>query len=217
MKTALGIFCKQPIPGTVKTRLAADIGDEAAARLYEAFLTDIVERLRSVAQGVVLCYTPDTPDAREYFQQLAGAFVGLVPQRGDDLGERLAGFFGYAGDPEKVTVIGSDTPTITRAHIQESFAVLDRYDAVLGRSEDGGYYLVGLRGYRAGLFDDIDWSTSVVFEQQRARFSAAGFETAELSPIPEVDTIEDLHKLIEDPMLSECKHTCRVLDELKLR
>jgi uncharacterized protein len=217
MKTLLGIFCKQPVPGKVKTRLAVDIGEEAAAQLYEAFLLDILDRLRGVAEGVVMCYTPDTPAAREYFHHLAGTSVGLVPQQDGDLGARLAGFFDYARAPQKVTVIGSDSPTITRAHIQQSFTFLERSDAVLGRSEDGGYYLVGLRNLRPGLFDDIDWSTCAVFEQQQQRFSAAGFSTAELPPIPEVDTIEDLHRLISHPMLSECEHTCRVLDELKLR
>jgi uncharacterized protein len=217
MKTVLGIFCKQPIPGKVKTRLAADIGAESAAGLYEAFLRDILDRLRDVAEAVMLSYTPDTPASRAYFQRLAGTPVRLIPQRNGDLGERLWGFLEDVRAQQKVIVIGSDSPTITRAHIQQAFAALDRHDAVLGRSEDGGYYLIGLDRTAAGLFDNIDWSTPAVFEQQRHRLHSAGFSTAELAPIPEVDTIEDLHKLIADPMLSECGHTCRVLDELKLR
>jgi len=244
MKTVLGIFCKHPLPGNVKTRLAATIGNEPAARLYEAFLRDLVGRLRSAADMVLLCYTPDNEQTERYVSSLAGAGIGVVPQAQGDLGQRLALFFDHAKQtpplllrprwydwqlkrlkrrlksdvrPLRQIVIGSDCPTITRTRIRQAHAALNTHDAVLGRSDDGGYYLIGLNRTVDGLFDDIDWSTPLVFEQQRDRLESAGFTVKELEPIPEVDTIEDLHQLLKHPMLSECEHTCRVLEELKLR
>ncbi|MEX2287574.1 MAG: hypothetical protein WD648_10830, partial [Planctomycetaceae bacterium] len=66
----LGIFVKHPLPGHVKTRLAKEIGNECAARLYEAFTADIVARFRQTAERRVLCYTPNTSQARDYFTAL---------------------------------------------------------------------------------------------------------------------------------------------------
>lgn len=221
METALGIFCKQPIPGTVKTRLAADIGEEPAARLYEAFLTDIVERMREAAEERILCYAPDDSGARAYFDQISRGDYRLLPQAEGDLGDRLAAFFTqmFHEGRRKVIVIGSDSPTIGKEWIDVSFRLLGRgeeiVEAVLGQSADGGYYLIGLRGDADGLFAGIDWSTSSVYEQQKQRLEEAGFLVKRLNPIPEVDTLDDLARLSNED-LSCCEQTRRVLGELNL-
>lgn len=219
MKTVLGIFCKHPIPGTVKTRLAAGIGDEAATSLYEAFLTDIVERMRDAADERVLCYAPGDAGATSYFDQLAGGDYRLLPQAEGDLGDRLAAFFTqmFKEGRRKVIVIGSDCPTMTAVSIWQAEHELERRDAVLGKSHDGGYYLIGLGRLAAELFSDIDWSTSAVYHQQKNRLLGAGYSTGRLLPIPEVDTIDDLSRLIDHHMLEHCPNTRRVLKDLNLR
>ena len=218
METVLGIFCKQPIPGKVKTRLAADVGAEPAARLYEAMLTDIVDRLRGTADERVLCYAAQQPDDRDFFERLGDGDYRVVPQVDGDLGRRLTAFFvdAFWDGPRKVIVIGSDCPTITRARICQAGECLDQREAVIGAASDGGYYLIGLRRPVAGLFDDVDWSTPAVFEQQTGRFFDAGIVPYPLAPIPEVDTIDDLALLREHPLLEQCFHTHRVLDDLDL-
>ena len=218
METVLGIFCKHPIPGQVKTRLAKDIGDEAAARLYEAFLTDLVDRMRTVGDERILCYAPAEGDSQAYFAVLAGSDYGVMPQVDGDVGDRLAAFFDMVLDdcPRKVIVVGSDSPTISTAIVNRAADELDRRDAVLGSTDDGGYYLIGLRRTARHLFDGIDWSTSAVYDQQHQRLDDVGFTTTPFVPVPEVDTLDDLNRLLVHPLLDGCRHTLRVLDELHL-
>lgn len=216
METVLGIFCKQPISGKVKTRLAADLGDEFAAALYEAFLRDVVERFRTTADDRILCYAPNEALARDYFDHLSSGDYRLLPQVEGDLGGRLAAFFNRAleGGPRKVVVIGSDSPTLTTARIREVCDELEQYDSVLGMTPDGGYHLIGLRRITDGLFDRIDWSTSSVFDQQQQRLDEAGFSLRRLSSIHDIDTIDDLQRLRRDPALELCPQTSRVLEQL---
>jgi uncharacterized protein len=218
MKTVLGVFCKHPMPGKVKTRLAADIGEIPAARLYEAFLLDILERLQTATDRRILCYTPDGVRSRDWFSTLTGGAWGLRPQIEGSLGDRLQAFFDEESrdGPARVIVIGSDSPTISAAIIGRAEEQLHQSDAVIGPSPDGGYYLLGLRRMSDRLFTDIDWSTPAVYDQQKQRLSEAGFTTASLPPIPEVDDAGDLDLLRRDPRLAECRNTLRVLCELDL-
>jgi hypothetical protein len=123
MKTRLGIFTKQPIPGTVKTRLAARLGDSLAAALAEAFLCDIAARFRTTAEERYLCYSPATPQARTYFAPLGGTDYRLHPQQGETLGARLAEFFSGPNGAE--TAVGADLTTwagVPRGHTAPSDA-----------------------------------------------------------------------------------------------
>lgn len=218
METVLGIFCKQPIPGMVKTRLASDIGEMAAARLYEAFLNDIVERMSGEADRRILCYAPDDPAAHSYFESLGGDDYGMTPQVPGDLGERLSAFFQAAvvDNRQRAIVIGSDSPTLSVQTIRTSFGELQKTDAVLGRSDDGGYYLVGLGDFHHRLFEGIDWSTSAVYDQQLRNMEGVGFSVTTLPAVPDIDTVDDLQELRHHPQLKHCSHTHRVLQELDL-
>ena len=221
METVLGIFCKQPIPGKVKTRLAKDIGDEAAARLYEAFLTDIVERMRETADRRILCYTPNNADAAAYFTELSRGDFDLVTQSDGDLGDRLEAFFSeqFKEGHRKVIVIGSDSPTIRAGRIRVCFSKLGRgvgmVDAILGKSCDGGYYLIGLQRIADDIFDGIEWSTASVYDAQLVRLKEAEYLVGSLTSIPEVDTIDDLSRLTPEE-LNFCQNTQNVLRDLNL-
>lgn len=219
MKTVLGIFCKQPVPGHVKTRLASEIGDEPAARLYEAFLTDVVERLGTAGDHRILCYASDHHTSPDYFRRFAATRYQIHPQVDGNLGNRLKVFFAseFLQGADRVIVIGSDCPTIAPGVIQQAATELDRSDAVLGRSDDGGYYLIGLRRMSDDLFTGIDWSTSAVYDQQTRRLTNAGLTISTLPPIPEVDTPADLERLRDHPLLAECPNTNRVLSEIPRR
>jgi rSAM/selenodomain-associated transferase 1 len=218
MKTVLGIFCKQPIPGQLKTRLGTDIGPEQAARLYEAFLSDLVERLSSELDERILCFASDHSNAEDYFRTLADGDYRIVAQCRGDLGDRLTAFFDETLAPgdRNVIVIGSDNPTISPALIRKAAGELTHRDAVLGQSTDGGYYLIGLRRMGRQLFDRIPWSTSQVYEAQRQRLRMNRFSMTALEPVTEVDTIEDLETLRKDPLLPSCRNTRVTLSELNL-
>src|ERR1700730_4325383 len=173
---ALGIMTKAPRPGEVKTRLVPPLTSEDAAKLNICFLRDtavaIATACRSTARarGIGI-YTPvGAEDA--YIDILPPDFV-LLPQRGDGFGERLASaaedLFQCGFDT--VCLIDSDSPTISADVYAEAVGLLSKPGdrVVLGPSDDGGYYLIGLKQSRRELFDRIDWSTERVFEQTKQR------------------------------------------------
>jgi rSAM/selenodomain-associated transferase 1 len=192
----LGIFVRHPLPGRVKTRLAADIGPDRAAQLYAASVADVVARFRDTGTARCLACEPDTPAAADYFRALGGAAYQLWPQSAGDLGARLAAFFDqHLPLTPRVIVIGSDSPTLPREFVPRAAELLNDRDCVLGPAADGGYYLIGLRRACPDVFRDIDWGTSRVLAQTVDRLATAGL-TLHLLPLwTDIDTLDDLHAL----------------------
>ena len=89
---AVAIMAKAPRAGEVKTRLCPPLSVTDAAELYRRFLLDKIEQVRSLrTASLAIAYTP--AEARVFFEEVAPGFV-LVPQRGADLGDRLANSLG---------------------------------------------------------------------------------------------------------------------------
>ena len=195
--SVLAMFVKQPVAGQVKTRLAAAVGAEPAARLYAAFIADLSERFRRTADRRVLCYGPDSADARAYFGEIAGDEYGLWAQPDGPLGVRLGKFFEeeFRGGAGGVVVIGSDSPTLPESSVERAFELLEERDCVLGPAIDGGYYLVGLRGGLIPIFEGVEWSTAEVFAQTVGKVRGCGASLGLLEPWYDVDTLEDLRFL----------------------
>src|SRR4051794_31640293 len=146
----LGIFGKQPDAGKVKTRLAAGLGDDAAAAIHEAMLFDTLEtwNSRSILDPGgrrVLVYAP--ADAGPWFDPRVSEAFALQPQVEGDLGTRMREFFAGEFDDgaARVVLIGSDSPTLDPSIVITAFLCLEGRDVVIGPSTDGGYYLVGAR------------------------------------------------------------------------
>lgn len=194
---AVAIMAKAPRPGEVKTRLCPPLLAAEAAALYRCFLLDKIAAVRAlVGAHPVLAYTPDETHAE--FAALAPDFT-LVPQRGLDLGARLhttlAGLLA-AGHPGAIA-IDSDTPTLPREFLQQAVDCLARPgpDVVLGPTEDGGYYLIGVRAAHRTLFDGVPWSTAAVLEITLRRAAAGGLHAVCMPPWFDVDTPGDLQRL----------------------
>jgi uncharacterized protein len=197
MHAAVAIMAKQPQPGAVKTRLCPPLSAQAAAGLYQAFLLDKIAQVGALkAASPVIAYTPDT--AHRFFAAVAPHFL-LIPQQGADLGARLANTFahlfsaGYTG----VLAIDSDTPTLPTAFLQQAIErlALPQHDIVLGPSEDGGYYLIGLRALHRELFEDMPWSTAAVIRETKRRAAAKGLTVTDLPTWFDIDTPEELARL----------------------
>ena len=111
----LVLFAKQPIPGQVKTRLAATWGDDQAAGLYECFLLDQFERFACEGDRRVIGYSPATADAHLWFEEAAEQWQ-LWPQPETDLGGRMAACFEQCctGSNDRLVLIGSDSPNLPR-------------------------------------------------------------------------------------------------------
>jgi hypothetical protein len=190
---ALAIMAKAPRPGKVKTRLSPPLTLEESAALNISFLQDTAENISSVAAdgraAGLVSYTPIGDESA--FDGLLPSGFSLIPQRGDSFGERLLHAaqdilaLGFAS----VCLIDSDSPTVPRAAFEQAVAELARPGdrLVLGPSDDGGYYLIGLKHPHPEPFARISWSTPAVFTQTCARARAAGLELIELPRWYDVD------------------------------
>jgi rSAM/selenodomain-associated transferase 1 len=190
-RRTLAVFAKAPAAGAVKTRLARRTSPEWAARVAEAFVTDLVCRLADFPARRVLACAP--PDGMSYFEGLATGRFALVPQGEGDLGRRLEAFLAaeLARGAEAVVVLGTDSPTVPLEHIARAFDLLGRADVVLGPAADGGYYLLGCARRVPPLFDGVEWGGPRVLLDTVARAGAAGLCLALLPPWYDVDTLDD--------------------------
>jgi rSAM/selenodomain-associated transferase 1 len=190
------IFVKAPRRGTVKTRLARAVGEEAACVAYKKLVEELVERLASIPT-VELRFTPD--DAVTEIRQWGRDNWHLRPQGEGDLGQRLERAFAdaFANGAEYVAAVGSDCPAITPDDIQSAWTVLEANDVVLGPAKDGGYWLIGLREPRPALFQTIDWSTDQVLKQTMRRAQARNLKVELLRELSDVDTESDWMEFLE--------------------
>jgi len=193
-RRVLGVFAKLPLPGHVKTRLAAETSPLWAAQVARAFLRDSLLRLARIPARHVLAYAP-ADSAAAFAEYLLEPFT-LVPQASGDLGQRMAAFFAQqlAEGAEKVVLLGTDSPTLPLPLVEQAFAELDRADVVLGPATDGGYYLLGCARRVPPLFAGVRWSSSHVLADTLARLPADG-RLALLPPWYDVDTLADWHML----------------------
>ena len=215
---AVLIMAKAPRAGAVKTRLCPPLSSEEAAQLYRGFLLDKIEQVKAL-EGIspAIAYAP--PEGKAFFQALAPGFL-LFPQQGQDLGSRLANSFeqlfamGFAG----VLAIDSDTPTLPTAYLQQAIGLLrgPDGDVVVGPSEDGGYYLIGLREPHREIFEGMPWSTPQVLPETARRAQAKGLGLAMLPPWFDVDVAGDLERLQEslaDASANVARHTRRFFQD----
>lgn len=197
MRPRLVVVAKQPEPGKVKTRIAAVLGDENAIELARCALHDTLTFASRVAGvEVLVSYAPATEAAKRYFERVAPNSA-LLPQRGATLGERIRDIAASAQRDQPIVMIGSDSPDLPADYIERAFALLSQQaDVVLGPADDGGYYLIGVNSPHPCLFERIDWSTSVVAQQTRVRARDARLRLVELPQWHDLDTVEDLEKLV---------------------
>lgn len=192
------IFAREPLPGQVKTRLAADIGDEAAAELYEAMLLDVLE----ISHGLTGIESVVFWDCQEEsLPQLADRFgCRSLKQADGDLGQRMQAAFAemFSAGFESCCIIGSDAPDLPPSCIVRAFEILEsgQSDVVFGPSSDGGYYLLGLKQILPRLFRDIAWSTPAVLQQSLAAAQSAETSTALLPVWHDIDTRQDLDSFL---------------------
>ena len=198
-------MAKAPTPGKVKTRLSPPLTAGQAALLNTHFLRDTLASLGAAARecpaDCVISYTPVGQE--EAFRGIVPDTTLLLPQRGDGFGERLlttaidlfrCGF-------SAVCLIDSDSPTVPTAEWVRAARTLlpapgeAAHRAVLGRSDDGGYYLLGLTAPHAQLFADITWSTASVAAETAERAAALNLPVTELAAWFDVDDRDSLARL----------------------
>lgn len=194
------IFAKYPEPGAVKTRMVPPLTFEQAATLHRLSLQTVCEivldRARLDARLVV---TPD--DTVDLFESIIERDdVAFWPQGEGNLGKRLDRAAGrvFREGGCGVLLLGADSPTIPVSYLQEAIRLLERHEVVLGPSDDGGYYLLGLRGPHSAIFEQIDWGGPLVASQTRARARSAELDLAEIPTWYDLDRFDNLNRAADD-------------------
>ena len=199
----LGLFAKFWEPGRVKTRLAATLGNQLACELYEIFLFHLLDSIAPISDHTTVVFSP--PNREADFRAAIPQNWMFEPQSEGNLGDRMRNFFAgqfhsalSAERKTKVVVIGADCPQLSVTEIQTAFDELDAHDVVIGPSTDGGYYLLGMQGGLAEVFDDIDWSTSNVLPQTTQRLDQQNKSYALLPAKTDVDDETALRQMLAD-------------------
>jgi len=200
----LMVFFRYPVKGHVKTRLAREMGDDAALKVYKTLLrytVDIVKDLEGV--DILLVY-----EARGGKSLPRGVLMegwAEVRQADGDMGQRFLDAFRHALDNSaKAVIIGTDCIGLSKEIIDEAFDALEKDDVVIGPSEDGGYYLIGMKGliYAEVIFTGIPWGTDKVFERTMEKMDRLRIKVHRLPKLFDVDTVKDWERSLKaDPRL----------------
>lgn len=189
------IFTRYPEAGQAKTRIIPTLGAERAARLQAELtrhtLNTAVELCASRPCRLEIRYAGGD---RCRMSALFGDGLNYVEQHGADLGVRLqqAAAAAFQAGAKRVVIIGTDSPDLDASGLSVALTELRHADVVLGPAVDGGYYLIGLSGPRAELFEGIDWGTEQVLQQTLAKARDTQSRVKLLPPLADVDHPEDL-------------------------
>jgi rSAM/selenodomain-associated transferase 2/rSAM/selenodomain-associated transferase 1 len=193
------LFAKVPVPGRVKTRLAADLGMERATSIYRELGRRTVDALRSGPWVTTVHVAPPDADSIADVTAWLGTDVQYRGQTPGDLGERMrAAIDDELRGATAVCVVGTDIPGLDESTLRQAFDALETHDVVIGPATDGGYYLIGMTRTRPELFDGIPWSTARVLDLTLERAEAAGLSVARLEPRTDVDTLDDVPPALLD-------------------
>lgn len=218
MKDRLYIAAKAPRPKIAKTRLGGAIGHDNAAALYRAFLIDLAVRFADAPFALGWYITPS--DAWEDIAPLVGrsSRVARVSIQGEgDWTMRQRQLFREcdARGEERTVLIASDSPQITVGVVEEAFRKLDRHDLVFGPTCDGGYYLIGMRGFH-DVLSGIPMSTGTVLEDITEQAERIGLSVVRVETTFDIDEIDDLAQLKQlAATRADLKATSAALDMLR--
>jgi uncharacterized protein len=185
----VAVFLKAPRPGTVKTRLAAEIGERQAMRLYRLMASRTLSSVRETGFHATVWFAP--ADALAEMRHWVGESWDLRPQASGDLGARLEAATQAVPAGSGWIAIGADCPRLDAELLRVAAAVIARGEIALGPSEDGGYYLIGGPTPLPPVFGGIAWSTHGVLQETRARLTRTGARWRELPTLRDVDTAAD--------------------------
>ena len=219
MDSALIVFAKPPVPGSVKTRLASMLSEEEAARLYGAFVRDTLLQYATLGVHVRLYWAGDTAMLPSW---LDVGSASVHSQKGRGLGARIRTAFAESFDAgyKRLVIAGTDSPTLPIDYVRDAFTALKMSrSVVLGPCEDGGFYLLGMRSMHEILFRGMRYSQPDVFMQTFARAVSIAARITVLPSWYDVDTPDTLKRLFLDVAKERQRvlHTADVLENLSSR
>ena len=195
------VVAKAPVPGQAKTRLAASVGDTAAADIAAAALLDTLDAVAAAPVAARVVALTGELSAASYGAEITAGLADftVVPQRGADFAERLANAHIDAAAVSgglPVLQIGMDTPQVTDELIGDCARELLAADAVLGLARDGGWWVLGVtEGAMADCLRTIPMSRSDTGAVTLAALENTGNHVSLVSTLADVDTIGDVDEV----------------------
>jgi rSAM/selenodomain-associated transferase 1 len=192
-RNAFGLLAKYPAPGIVKTRLARDVGEKEAAKIYRSIAEKVFRQAVSLGGSYerVVFYAP--PSRRDDFERwLPGEY--LLAQKGVELGDIMANALRdlLSDGAAKAVIAGVDIPDLDEGVVRDAFAKLEDAEIVIGPASDGGYYLIGMKSLHYEIFRGISWSTDRVFHETIRIIDTLGLSYSTVRTLSDVDRIEDI-------------------------
>lgn len=196
MHAELILFAKTPVAGQVKTRLIPDLDEQGAADLAGALIEESVRNsVESWPGRVSLQVWPDT--GHQCFETLRRRHgITLARQAEGDLGAKM---FQALNDAHQrgaaAAVMGCDVPHCPAETHRTAHAFLAQGRSIIGPSDDGGYYLIGINPPERKCFERIGWGGSKVFDTTLRRAASAGIDLIVLQQLNDIDTMADIEAL----------------------
>lgn len=188
MKSLIIVFCKNPILGKTKSRLAHKIGEHKALEVYKYLVAHTSYCVKESGFSAAVFYSDFLPKS-DLWDEIAQY---KILQEGSDLGEKMQFSFQWAFNKgfESVLIIGSDLWSLKPKDINLSFKLLLTHDVVIGPAKDGGYYLLGLKHLKENVFKNIPWSTDQVLS--KTLYALGVNDIFLLEEKNDIDVLEDL-------------------------
>lgn len=195
MKQALIIFARNPVPGKVKTRLAATMGHDKALSIYQLLLEHTVQITQQLPCDRYVFYADSILKNDIWSDDL----YLKKNQEGKDLGQRMLHAFDtlFQQGYQKIIIIGTDCFELSFSILLDAFTALDEKEVVIGPSEDGGYYLLGMRQFFPFLFEEKAWSTDSVYSSTVQQLAIQNIRYEILPILNDIDTEDDWKQYLQ--------------------
>ena len=186
--------------------------------LYSSILRDVYEKARDSGADVYVFFTPR--DRKAEFKKLLGEDAVLLPQYGEDLGQKMKNAIGAVlrMGYSRVVLIGTDIPHIHTETIQNAFDNLENRDIVIHPALDGGYYLIGMKREYESIWNLKRYGTNTVMYDTLQHMKAENLSTSVGQMYYDIDRKEDLKQLWNDikrGAVCNCPETMAYLETLR--
>ena len=199
-KNAVIAFARFPVEGKVKTRLAKTMGEKFATGFYKICAQHTFAELNKIKNSSLadIFIFSASENETEKLKQWIGQHFNYFAQKGTGLGERMYNAFRkvFESGFENVLIIGTDAPGISSGLIGKAFGKLKEFDVVIGPSNDGGYYLLGLKYLQTALFEKIEWSSDSVLSNTVDVLKKKQLQYFLLPELIDIDTEDDFKNWI---------------------
>lgn len=218
MDNALILFAMVPVAGKMKVRLTPFLSAEECVSLYNCFTKDVYQKAKEVNADIYVFFTPR--DQGGTLKTLLGEDIILLPQYGDDLGQKMKNAIGAVLrlGYSKVVLMGMDIPHIHTETIQNAFDNLEKKDIVIHPALDGGYYLIGMKQEYESIWNLKRYSTNTVMYDTLQHMKAENLSISVGQMYYDIDRKEDLRQLWNDirrGSVCNCPETTAYLESIR--